>query len=54
MSLAPAARQVRVGGRSVLLIAARAAGIGPDALLADCRRILAIVAEAAGPVKVWR
>ena len=35
LSLAPAPPEARVGGRSVLLIPARAADLGPDALPAD-------------------
>jgi hypothetical protein len=44
-SLAPPEGQV--GGRSVLLIPARADGVGPDALPADYQRLLTIVREAA-------
>jgi hypothetical protein len=40
------------GGRSVLLIPVRVVGVGPEVLPEDYRRILAIVAEAAGPVAV--
>jgi hypothetical protein len=50
LSLAP---EARVGGRSVLLIPARAADLGPDALPADYQRLLTIVRDAAGPVTVW-
>jgi hypothetical protein len=35
LSLAPAPPEARVGGRSVLLIPARAADLGPDAPPAD-------------------
>ena len=52
LSLAPAPPEVQVGGRSVLLIPARAAGLDVEALPPDYQRILAIVREAAGPVKV--
>ncbi|TQS29394.1 hypothetical protein [Microbispora sp. KK1-11] len=38
LSLAPPAPEVQVGGRSVLLIPARAAGIDPDVLPQDCQR----------------
>ena len=41
-----------MGGRSVLLIPARAAGIDPDVLPQDYQRLVAIVREAAGPVTV--
>ncbi|MFI5800046.1 hypothetical protein [Streptomyces sp. NPDC051677] len=51
LSLAPAPVQAQVGGQSVLLIPVRAGDIGPEVLSADYRRILAIVREAAGPVK---
>jgi hypothetical protein len=52
LSLAPAPPEARVGGRSVLLIPARAADLGPDALPADYQRLLTIVRDAAGPVTV--
>ncbi|MFJ5273887.1 hypothetical protein [Streptomyces sp. NPDC088358] len=52
LSLAPPAPEVQVGGRSVLLIPARAAGIDPDVLPQDYHRLVAIVREAAGPVTV--
>jgi len=52
LCLAPAPEEAQVGGRSVLLIPVRADAAGPDALPPDYRRILAIVREAAGPVKV--
>ena len=52
LSLAPAPPEAQVGGRSVLLIPTRSGGIGPDALPPDYQRILAIVREAGGPVKV--
>jgi hypothetical protein len=52
LSLAPAPVQAQVGGQSVLLIPVRAGDIGPEVLPADYQRILAIVREAAGPVKV--
>jgi hypothetical protein len=52
LSLAPAPREARVGGRPVLLIPVRAAGVGPDALPPDYQRIMTIVAEAGGPVTV--
>ncbi|WP_405834336.1 hypothetical protein [Streptomyces sp. NBC_01176] len=48
----PPAPEVQAGGRSVLLIPARAAGIDPDVLPQDCQRLVAIVREAAGPVTV--
>ena len=51
LSLAPAPPEAQVGGRSVLLIPARAAGVGPDALPPDYQRILAIVRRRAGR---WR
>ncbi len=51
-SLAPAPPQARVGGRSVPLIPARAADLGPDALPADYQPLLTIVRDAAGPVTV--
>ena len=51
LSLAPAPEAL-VGGRSVLLIPTRVAGIGPESLPEDYQRIMAIVAEAAGPVAV--
>ncbi|WP_228561624.1 hypothetical protein [Catenulispora rubra] len=38
------------GESPVLLIPARAAGAGPEALPADYQRILTIVRDAAGPV----
>ncbi|MEU7744579.1 hypothetical protein [Nonomuraea sp. NPDC049158] len=41
-----------LGGRSVLLIPARAAGIDPDVLPQDYQRLVAIVREAAGLVTV--
>jgi hypothetical protein len=49
LSLAP---EARAGGRSVLLILARAADLGPDPLPADYQRLLTIVRDAAGPVTV--
>ncbi len=52
LSLAPAPVEAQVGGRSVLLIPVRVGGIGPGALPADYQRLLVIVREAAGPVKV--
>ncbi|MFJ2397962.1 hypothetical protein ACIOTI_35150 [Streptomyces sp. NPDC087843] len=52
LSLAPPAPEVQAGGRSVLLIPARAAGIDPDVLPQDHQRLVAIVREAAGPVTV--
>ncbi|MER5906329.1 hypothetical protein ABT150_40680 [Streptomyces mirabilis] len=52
LSLPPPAPEVQVGGRSVLLIPARAAGIDPDVLPQDYQRLVAIVREAAGPVTV--
>jgi hypothetical protein len=52
LSLAPAPEQAQVGGRSVLLVPVRVGGVGPDALPADYQRLLVIVREAAGPVKV--
>lgn len=52
LSLAPAPPEALVGGRSVLLIPIRDGGAGPDALPADYQRLLVIVREAAGPVKV--
>jgi hypothetical protein len=52
LSLAPAPPEARVGGRSVLLIPARAADLGPDALPADYQRLLTIVRDSAGPVTV--
>ena len=52
LSLAPAPPEARVGGRSVWLIPTRVAGVGSDALPEDYQRIMAIVREAAGPVKV--
>jgi len=51
LSLAPAP-EAQVGGRSVLLIPTRVAGIGPEALPDDYQRIMAIVRDAAGPVAV--
>lgn len=50
-SLAPAP-QGQVGGRSVLLIPTRVAGVGTDVLPPDYQRLLVIVREAAGPVTV--
>lgn len=52
LSLAPAPQEAQVGGRSVLLIPVRTAGVGPDALPPDYRRIMTTVAEAGGPVTV--
>jgi hypothetical protein len=52
LSLAPVPSEAQVGGRSVLLIPVRAGGVGADALPADYQRLLVIVREAAGPVKV--
>jgi hypothetical protein len=52
LSLAPAPVEAQVGGRSVLLIPVRAGGVGPDALPQDYQRLLVIVREAAGPMKV--
>ena len=52
LSLAPSPAEAQVGGRSVLLIPVRAGGIGPEALPSDYQRILGIVRDAAGPVKV--
>jgi len=52
LSLAPALPEAQVGGRSVLLIPARVGGLDDEALPPDYQRILAIVREAAGPVKV--
>jgi hypothetical protein len=52
LSLAPAPPEAQVGGRPVLLIPARAAGVGTDALPADYQRIVTIVRDAAGPVTV--
>ena len=52
LSLAPAPPEAQVGGRSVLLIPARAAGVGADALPPDYQRILTIVGDAGGPVTV--
>ena len=52
LSLAPALPEARVGGRPVLLIPARAGDGDVEALPPDYQRILAIVREAAGPVKV--
>jgi hypothetical protein len=52
LSLAPAPPEAQVGGRSVLLIPARVDDLGAEALPSDYQRILAIVREAAGPVKV--
>src|SRR3954463_11854160 len=52
LSLAPAPAEAQVGGRSVLLIPVRAAGVGSDALPPDYQRIMAIVADAGGPVTV--
>jgi hypothetical protein len=52
LSLAPPRELARVGGRSLLLIPVRVGGCDPGVLPADYRRILAIVREAAGPVKV--
>jgi len=50
LTLAPP--EAQVGGRSVLLIPTRAAGVGPDALPSDYQRLLTIVRDAAGPVTV--
>jgi len=52
LSLVPALPEARVGGGSVLLIPARAGDGDVGALPQDYQRILAIVREAAGPVKV--
>lgn len=52
LSLAPALPEARVGGRSVLLIPDRAGDGDAAALPPGYQRILAIVREAAGPVKV--
>lgn len=52
LSLAPAPAEAQVGGRSVLLIPVRAAGVGSDVLPPDYQRILTIVADAGGPVTV--
>ncbi|GAA2021391.1 hypothetical protein GCM10009839_17980 [Catenulispora yoronensis] len=52
LSLAPAPPEVQVGGRPVLLIPARTAGLGPDSLPAGYQRILTIVRDAAGPATV--
>jgi hypothetical protein len=52
LSLAPAPAEAQVGGRSVLLIPARVGDLDAEALPPDYQRILAIVREAAGPVKV--
>ena len=52
LSLAPAPPEAQVGGRSVLLIPARAASVGADALPPDYQRILTIVRDAGGPVTV--
>ena len=52
LSLAPPAPEVQVGGRSVLLIPARTAGIDPDVLPKDYQRLVAIAREAAAPVTV--
>ena len=52
LSLAPPPEQAQVGGRSVLLIPVRVGGGDPGMLPADYQRILSIVREAGGPVKV--
>ena len=52
LSLAPALPDAQVGGRSVLLIPVRVGDGDTGVLPADYQRILAIVREAAGPVKV--
>ena len=53
LSMAPALPEAQVGGRSVLLVPARAGGgLDTEVLPPDYQRILAIVAEAPGPVKV--
>jgi len=52
LSLAPAPPETQVGGRSVLLIPVRVGDGDTGVLPADYQRILAIVREAAGPVKV--
>ncbi|MEY9895174.1 hypothetical protein ABIA35_008928 [Catenulispora sp. MAP12-49] len=52
LSLAPPPPEAQVGGRSVLLIPARVGGLDAEALPPDYQRILAIVRDAAGPVKV--
>lgn len=52
LSLAPAPPEVQVGGRSLLLIPARSAGLDEDVLPEDYRRLLMIVRDAAGPVTV--
>ena len=46
------ARQAQMGGRSLLLIPARTAGVGSDALSPDYQRLSAIVCEAAWAVSV--
>ena len=51
-SLAPALPEAQVGGRSVLLISARVGDLDAEALPPDYQRILAIMRDAAGPVKV--
>ena len=51
-SLASAPPEAQVGSRSVLLIPARVGGVDAEVLPLDYQRILAIVREAAGPVKV--
>lgn len=50
--LAPALPEAQVGGRSVLLIPARVGDLNAEALPPDYQRILAIVRDADGPVKV--
>ncbi|MBS2554791.1 hypothetical protein KGQ19_48885, partial [Catenulispora sp. NL8] len=52
LSPAPAPPEAQVGGRSVLLIPARVGSLDAEALPPDYQRILAIVRDAAGPVKV--
>ena len=52
LSLAPAPPEAQVGGQSVLLIPARAGDFDAGGLPPDYQRILAIVRDAAGPVKV--
>ncbi|MGW1073125.1 hypothetical protein [Streptomyces sp. NPDC002537] len=42
----------QVGGRGVLLVPHREAGVGEDALPPDHQRIMQIVREAGGPVRV--
>src|SRR2546421_1731903 len=51
-SLASAPPEAQVGSRSVLPIPARVGGVDAEVLPLDYQRILAIVREAAGPVKV--